>query len=418
MASAAPVTEDDLSRVIRTNTFLLASGMALSWSVVQLAAGLAAVTLAGLTDRPAVGGVAPAVLLLGWAGASLLMGRFMDVRGRVPGLRLGFAAGILGSIVVFGGITVGSAAVFLLGLILVGGAAGTVNLSRIGAADMYPPERRARGISFVLLGAGVGAILSPLAFAPLLAQATSSADTLASPWLIAAALFAAGAAITLGIRVDPVQIARMRTATTASAAAPPSASRALSDLLLLPGVPVALTSAVVAQAVMNGLMTIVGLVLVGHGHHLSAVAFSMSAHFLGMFGLVLVVGQIVDRLGRPQALVLGLVVLAAGAMALLASGRLEAVLLGMFAVGVGWNLAFVASTAVLADATGPAERARLLGFSDFAATSMGALAAATGGAVLGLAGLNQLIFPAAALALFPIVALLFSRRPQRAPATQ
>lgn len=324
MASAAPLTERDLSRVIRTNTFLLASGMALSWSVVQLAAGLAAVTLAGLTDRPAVGGVAPAVLLLGWAGASLLMGRFMDVRGRVPGLRLGFVAGILGSIVVFGGITVGSAAVFLLGLILVGGAAGTVNLSRIGAADMYPPERRARGISFVLVGAAVGAILSPLAFAPLLAQATSSAATLASPWLIAAALFAAGAAITLGIRVDPVQIARMRAATAASAAAPPSASRALSDLLLLPGVPVALTSAVVAQAVMNGLMTIVGLVLVGHGHHLSAVAFSMSAHFLGMFGLVLVVGQIVDRLGRPQALVLGLVVLAAGAMALLASGRLEA----------------------------------------------------------------------------------------------
>lgn len=410
MGSPASTLSTDLAGTIRTNTFLLAAGMALSWSVVQLAAGLSAVTLATLTGSAAFGGIAPAVLLLSWAGASLLMGRFMDLKGRVPGLRLGFLAGILGSLIVFAGISGGAAAVFLVGLARVGGAAGTVNLSRIGAADMYPPERRARGISYVLVGAALGAILSPFAFAPLLAQAAGGAQALASPWLIAAGLFGVGALITLGIRVDPVTIARQRTASAQPVAAAPAPARSLGTLLVLPGVPVALTAAVVAQAVMNGLMTIMGLAMVGHGHHLPAVAFSMSAHFLGMFGLVLVVGQLVDRLGRQQALVLGLAGLAAGALALLASGSLEAILVGMFAVGVGWNLAFVASTAVLADAATPAERARLLGFNDFAAMGMGALAAATGGLLLGLAGLTYLIVPAAALALLRIVLLLLRRQ--------
>ena len=81
------------------------------------------------------------------------MGRFMDRRGRATGLRAGFAVGVVGTALVFVGIGNGSVVAFLLGLICVGMCGGTINLARAGAADMYPPERRARGISYVLLGA-------------------------------------------------------------------------------------------------------------------------------------------------------------------------------------------------------------------------------------------------------------------------
>ena len=42
---------------------------------------------------------------------------------------------------------------------------------------MYPPERRARGISFVLFGAVFGAILGPAVFSPLFAGQDLDAAT-------------------------------------------------------------------------------------------------------------------------------------------------------------------------------------------------------------------------------------------------
>src|SRR3712207_7618301 len=45
---------------------------------------------------------------------------------------------------------------------------GVALLARTAAGDMYPPERRARGIALVLFGAVFGAILGPLVFSPLL----------------------------------------------------------------------------------------------------------------------------------------------------------------------------------------------------------------------------------------------------------
>ena len=54
---------------------------------------------------------------------------------------------------------------------ITGGASGIALLIRTAAGDMYPPERRARGISYVLFGAVFGAILGPVVFGPLFAGA-------------------------------------------------------------------------------------------------------------------------------------------------------------------------------------------------------------------------------------------------------
>ena len=57
-----------------------------------------------------------------------------------------------------------------IGLALVGASGAIVQLSRAAAAEMFPPERRARGMSFVLFGAVSGAIWGPLLFGPLFAH--------------------------------------------------------------------------------------------------------------------------------------------------------------------------------------------------------------------------------------------------------
>ena len=69
------------------------------------------------------------------------------------------------------------------------GASGAISLLvRTAAGDMYPPERRARGISLVLFGSVFGAILGPAVFSPLFAGKHVDADALTIPWLAAAGL--------------------------------------------------------------------------------------------------------------------------------------------------------------------------------------------------------------------------------------
>ena len=57
----------------------------------------------------------------------------------------------------------------IAGFVLVGASSGISLLIRTAAGDMYPPERRARGISYVLFGSVFGAILGPTVFSPLFA---------------------------------------------------------------------------------------------------------------------------------------------------------------------------------------------------------------------------------------------------------
>ena len=54
----------------------------------------------------------------------------------------------------------------LAGFVLIGAGMATSLLIRAAAGDMYVAARRARGISYVLSGAVVGAVLGPAVFTP------------------------------------------------------------------------------------------------------------------------------------------------------------------------------------------------------------------------------------------------------------
>ena len=54
---------------------------------------------------------------------------------------------------------------------------------------------------------------------------------------------------------------------------------------------------------MVGVMNLAGYVAVGHGHAHGDVFTIISLHIVGMYGLVLVVGDLVDRIGRRRSMV-------------------------------------------------------------------------------------------------------------------
>ena len=133
----------------------------------------------------------------------------MDRFGRVPVLAAGFAAGIAGCGLAALGSAGDPAAAVLGGLVLVGAANATALLARTAAGDMYPPERRARGIALVLFGSVFGAILGPGVFSPLLAGRELDGDALATLWLAAGGFMAAGLALVCCVRPDPTRIAAL-----------------------------------------------------------------------------------------------------------------------------------------------------------------------------------------------------------------
>jgi len=384
--------------------------MALNWAVIVLLASLTTPAIGVLFGLPGLAGVGFGLFLLLYALGGLLAGRLMDAAGRRTGLQVSLVVGAAGALLIYFGVGQRSLVVSLIGLLVIGLGTGGANLARAAGADMYPPQRRPRGIALVLVGAAFGAIGAPIVFAPLLSGARAGEPaTLALPFLVAAGLLGAGALILFAIRVDPREIAeRLRVAgvPAGQAAAP---ARPLGQLIRLPLVPLALLSAIAAQAVMTAIMALAGLVLVHHGHDAGSVLVTVSIHFVGMFGLVLVVGRLVERVGRFRSVLIGLVVLACGALLLLPGAELINFIPGMFAVGVGWNIAYVASTAILADAAQTSERGRLLGFSDFIAIVGAAVLSVVAGLVLDSLGLPALVAVGVLLALGPALLFILGR---------
>src|SRR3954452_21928499 len=175
--------------------------------MLQLSAAVASLTLVLVLDVRGLLGLGPAIVLAAGALAALPAGRAMDRVGRIPVLAGGFCTGAVGCALAAAGSVRGSAPIVLLGLVAVGAASGVALLARTAAGDMYPPERRARGIALVLFGAVFGAILGPLVFSPLLAGRDFDGDALAPLWLAAGAFMLVGLGLVLAVRPDPRDIA-------------------------------------------------------------------------------------------------------------------------------------------------------------------------------------------------------------------
>jgi MFS family permease len=394
---------------IRRNTILLAAALAANSAMLQLSAAVASLTLVLVLDVRGLLGLGPAIVLASGALAALPAGRAMDRVGRVPVLGAGFVAGAAGCALAALGSTRESPVAVLAGLVAVGAASGIVLLARTAAGDMYPPERRARGISLVLFGAVFGAVLGPLVFSPLLAGREFDGTALASLWLAAGGFMVVGLALVLAVRPDPRRIAALLAHQQDDV---PRAAAPLRELLARPGVIPALLAAQASFAVMVGVMTLTGAVVVDHFHHAAHHVFPIiGAHVVGMYALVIVVGDLIDRIGRTRSLAGGLALMAVSVISLLWVTSVPATAAALFGLGLGWNLSFVTATAELADRTSPWERGKLLGFNDLLSGATGAALALAGGVALSALGVAALAIGGAVLVLAPAAWILRDGRP-------
>jgi MFS family permease len=391
---------------IRRNTVLLAGVMAVNSAVLQLVAAVSSLTFVLVTGFEALLGLGPAIFLVSSALTAVPAGRLMDSLGRVPVIVGGFALGAAGCWLTALGTAVESAPAVIAGFALVGASGGVSLLVRTAAGDMYPPEKRARGISYVLIGAVFGAILGPAVFSPLFAGRDElSADVLTIPWISAGFISLIALGLALAVRPDPKQIAEQIAShageVTSATAAP------LREILGRPGVIPALIAGFASMGVMVSVMNLTGYVVVDHRHHAQHLIFPIiGAHVLGMYALVLFVGALIDRIGRIRALAGGLVIMAVSCAGIQWFEGVAATAVLLFLLGLGWNVSFVAATAQLADRSSPAERGKLLGFNDLGSAMLGAGLALLGGVVLEALGVAALVLGSAALVVLPVVWIL------------
>jgi MFS family permease len=388
------------------NTALLSAALASHAAMLSLTAAVASITLVRVLDLEWLLGLGPAVVLTAGALAAVPAGRAMDRLGRVPVLVAGFGVGAAGCGLAALGSARGSALAVLAGLAGVGTANGATLLARTAAGDMYPPQRRARGIALVLFGAVFGAILGPAVFSPLLAGRDLGGDTLPALWLAGAGFELAGLALVAAVRPDPKRIAALlghEPAEVTARGAP------IGEVLRRPGVAGALVAAQASWAVMVAVMTLTGAVVVDHfglEHH--DVFPVIGAHLVGMYALVIVVGDLVDRIGRARCLAIGLLGMGLSVSGLLWVESVHATAAALFGLGLGWNLSFVAATAVLADRTRAWERGSLLGFNDLLSSATGAGLVLLGGLVLTAAGVASLTIGAVVLLAAPALWILLA----------
>lgn len=146
----------------------------------------------------------------------------------------------------------------------------------------------------------------------------------------------------------------------------------------------------VSQMAMVAVMTMTPLRMRDHGHaDLSLLV--LSAHVFGMFGFAPLIGILADRYGRIRSLKVGAVVLGSGTVAAVVAGYVPGlVFVGLFLLGVGWNFAFIAGSALLTESLPAKERVGAQGLSDAMMGALGAAAASSSGFVKAMAGFHWL----------------------------
>lgn len=378
---------------------------------VGITIGIATASLLArdLSGSETLSGLAQTAQVLGAAVISFLLAPLMARRGRRAGLMTGYVVGATGGLLAVLAGVLGSMALLLLGAVLLGAGTAANSAARYAATDLATDETRARSLSLVVWATTIGAVAGPNLTGP----AGAFADVAGIPELTGPfALGAIGmllAAVVVGVllRPDPLLLAQQQAAADVEAglrAVVPvsgsSWSRALAAVRERPVLGHAIAGLALTHATMIGVMVMTPLHMEHGGSGLEVIGIVISVHVLGMFAFSPLVGMLADRLGRPPVLGAGGAVLLV-ALLLCASaptGMSWQVTAGLFLLGLGWSLAMVSASTMVAEHAPLEARTDVQGASDLVMGVTAAAAGALAGVIVGAAD-----YPALALASLVLV---------------
>ncbi|MDQ6741612.1 MAG: MFS transporter [Candidatus Dormibacteraeota bacterium] len=343
---------------VRRSLLGLFGAQAAATSALTTSVSLSSILVTQIAGSATLSGLPATLNMLAAAASAFVAGMGMARFGRRAGLLSGYLLGALGSAVGFIFALSGNLPGFLLGGVLVGAAQAVILQGRYAAADLVPAAVRGRVVGLILFGAVVGAVVAAL-LTPLLQRVASSlrVPALELGWAQSALMLAVGAGLILVLFRNPGR--------ELSAARP--ARVGLSQFLFnfsRPEIRLGVINLVLGQSVMVMLMNLFPIHALHHGHGLSTISAIISVHVAGMFGLAWLTGGLVDRFGAWIMSTAGGVMLFFGALASALQTSTVGLAAALFLIGLGWNLCFVAGSALLAKRLEPSIRSSFQGSAD------------------------------------------------------
>jgi MFS family permease len=400
-----------LAALRRRTVGSLVAGVALGSTGHIAAVTVATIVANDLSGSALLSGAPGAAVVLGAALGATLLSRLMVVRGRRIGLATGYGIGVLGAVIATIAVITRSFPLLLFGTVMIGFGNSSNQLSRYTAADLYPTARRASAIGIVVWGATFGAVVGPNLVGPAGDLGVAiGLPPLAGAYLLPMLFVGSAAVLSLVmLRPDPYQLADR---SEGDLSGDEGTATSLGKILAQPNVPIAMVSLVTVQVVMTLIMTMTPLHMTETGHSLSAVGLVISAHTFGMFALSPISGRLTDRFGSVKVILAGLIVTEFAAVLAAAAPMDGGVILflALFLLGYGWNLGFVAGSALLTRGLGLAERTRVEGLTDSLIWSSAAAASLGSGVVVAAASYTALGLLGAAMIIVPAWLLVSRRR--------
>jgi MFS family permease len=383
-------------------------------------AGVAVTTLLAfeLSGSAALAGLAASASAFGAGLASAGIGALARY-GRRPGLVGGYLLGTLGAATAITAAVVASFPLMVLATFWFGASNASNLQARYAVADLALPARRARDLSTVVWATTVGAVLGPNLTGPGARVATALAlPELAGPYLLSATGFLAAALVmAIGLRPDPLLLARRLGDDTsdASGAGPiigeprrTGIAGALASVRSDRSASAAAVTIAAAHAVMVGVMVMTPVHMGSHGASVQLIGLTISLHIAGMYALSPVFGRLADRYGAHRVLGLGFTQLAV-AVVLAASGTAHGgigFMSGLALLGSGWSACLIASSALLTASLSVEERAPAQGLVDLVMNVAGGVAGAVSGLIMTLLGYPALALITLGLLLVPATLVL------------
>jgi MFS family permease len=382
----------DCPRITRRTTVTLFTTESLARAAFIACGTVSALVGVQLTGNAFWAGVPSAALQLSGALAAVAVAATTERMGRRRGLALGLSIGVVGMGVAAGAIIASNLLLFLGGLVLMGVASAAMQLGRYAVAEVHPPQRRGRAISYVVIGGTVGSVVGPLLVGPSgLLALRAGLNELSGPYLTALVILAlASLAILRWLRPDPRDVGRKMAAKHPEPTERQGPTRPISEILGVPAVIVAVSAMAFGQMVMVMVMVITSLHMKAHAYGLTHISLVMAAHALGMFALSPITGRLTDRWGRGPVILTGAALLALACALAPLSPDLAPLSASLLLLGLGWNFCYVGGSTLLSDQLSQAERAKTQGTSDMLVGLSTAMVSLVSGAIFASVGFTAI----------------------------
>jgi len=339
-------------------------------------------------------------LMLTSMPASMLMGRL----GRKQGFLIGTLFGILGASLLVYAVFNHLFWLFAVGSFLIGIFNGFGIYYRFAAVDMVSEENRPKAISYVLVGGVIAAFIGPnLAD---FGRTMFPNEPFAGGFIYATIIY-----ILVMIVISLIEFPE-----AISSKEDMPEPRPLGAIASQPTYIVAVICGMLGYAIMSYLMTATPLAMNHHAHGFSDTAFVIQWHVLAMFAPSFFTGNIIQRFGVLNVIIVGAVLAVICVVINLYGQTIWHFWTALFILGVSWNFLFIGATTLLTQTYREEEKAKAQGFNDFAVFTLVTIASLSAGILqhkLGWQMVNYAALPFIAIILMSIVWLKLKPVAQR-----